>query len=448
MQFVSTGKRPKRVRLVVGNVRVAVVVWCVAMALGALAGCGKGRSEPPRQAPVAEAGPDQTITVGQEAVLHGSGTPATAALAWSMESGPGTVTFSAPTAADTAASFSAAGTYVLKLTATEGEASGSDTVTVTVAPPDTTLAVQASASPSTVTLPDGVSLQGTVSEAGATVQWTKVSGPGDVTFTAASALATTATFSAEGTYGLKLSATKGDKSGNAVVTVTVNPQPVPPPTVTITAPSASASLSGRTTVTATLSSTTGVTKVLFSVNGQEFAQVDPAATVNAELNTLTVANGSATIKVATTGNAAEQTVSVSIGNGRTLYVKDAEGGSGSTVTLHVLLNDVADVAGYVTTLQWDPARLQLDASSVKAGAAVPAGALFSKNANTPGQLKATVAGTDAFTNAAGGEVLTASFTVLAPAGTRSDITMSEAKLASVTGSTIAVTAGSGVVVAK
>jgi hypothetical protein len=55
--------------------------------------------------------------------------------AWSQVSGPGTVTFAAPGATDTTATFSAAGTYVLRLTASDGSLSASDDMTVTAAPP-------------------------------------------------------------------------------------------------------------------------------------------------------------------------------------------------------------------------------------------------------------------------------------------------------------------------
>jgi hypothetical protein len=47
-------------------------------------------------------------------------------------SGPGTATFADPNAVDTTASFSAAGTYVLRLTASDSLLSASDDVTVTV----------------------------------------------------------------------------------------------------------------------------------------------------------------------------------------------------------------------------------------------------------------------------------------------------------------------------
>ena len=47
-------------------------------------------------------------------------------------SGPGTVTFAQPAAVSTTATFSAAGTYVLMLTANDGALVGSDTLVVTV----------------------------------------------------------------------------------------------------------------------------------------------------------------------------------------------------------------------------------------------------------------------------------------------------------------------------
>ncbi|MGQ0645675.1 MAG: PKD domain-containing protein, partial [Elusimicrobiota bacterium] len=83
------------------------------------------------------AGPDQTITLPSSANLDGTvtddGLPSgTLTQTWSRVSGPGTVTFANPTAADTAASFSAAGTYVLRLTATDGAQSVSDDAVIAV----------------------------------------------------------------------------------------------------------------------------------------------------------------------------------------------------------------------------------------------------------------------------------------------------------------------------
>jgi hypothetical protein len=58
--------------------------------------------------------------------------PATVTTVWSTVSGPGSVTFGDAAKVDTTAAFSAAGTYVLRLTADDGALTGSDEVKVVV----------------------------------------------------------------------------------------------------------------------------------------------------------------------------------------------------------------------------------------------------------------------------------------------------------------------------
>ena len=96
---------------------------------------GGGENQPPG----VDAGPDQAVTLPAAASLDGTVTddglpnpPGAVTTTWSQVSGPGTVTFANPNAVDTTASFSGAGTYVLRLTANDGGAGASDTVTVTV----------------------------------------------------------------------------------------------------------------------------------------------------------------------------------------------------------------------------------------------------------------------------------------------------------------------------
>jgi hypothetical protein len=93
---------------------------------------------PPNQAPSADAGADQTITLPAAATLSGRANddglpipPSLLTLTWSKVSGPGNVTFANASALNTTASFSAAGTYVLRLTAADGALSASDDLTVT-----------------------------------------------------------------------------------------------------------------------------------------------------------------------------------------------------------------------------------------------------------------------------------------------------------------------------
>lgn len=97
----------------------------------------------PNDPPVVNAGSEQSITLPVSSIsLDGTATddgvpaPPTLTVAWSKESGPGSVTFENTTSIDTTASFPAdrAGVYVLKLTAFDRALSSSDTLTITVLP--------------------------------------------------------------------------------------------------------------------------------------------------------------------------------------------------------------------------------------------------------------------------------------------------------------------------
>ena len=80
----------------------------------------------------------------------------------------------------------------------------------------------------TITLPTNtVTLSGTASDDGLpsatlTVAWTKVSGPGTVTFGTPTAVTTTATFGSAGSYVLRLTANDTALTASDDVTVTVN----------------------------------------------------------------------------------------------------------------------------------------------------------------------------------------------------------------------------------
>ena len=96
-----------------------------------------GGGTPTNTAPVVNAGPDTTTTMPNPATLQGSvtddGLPSGAlTISWAKASGPGTVTFANRNAASTTATFSLAGTYVLRLRATDGALARTDTVTVAV----------------------------------------------------------------------------------------------------------------------------------------------------------------------------------------------------------------------------------------------------------------------------------------------------------------------------
>ena len=135
---------------------------------------------------------------------------------------------------DTTASFTQAGTYVLRLSADDGDLQSSDTVTITVqapAPVNVAPTVDAGTNQN-VQLPGTAALNGTVTDDGlpsgnVTTTWTQVSGPGNVAFANSAAVDTTASFTQAGTYVLRLSADDGDLQSSDTVTITVQaPAPV------------------------------------------------------------------------------------------------------------------------------------------------------------------------------------------------------------------------------
>ena len=203
-------------------------------------------SGPANAEPVVDAGPDVAVTRPDAATLAGSVTddgqpspPGAVTAAWSKVTGPGTVAFADSSAASTTATFTAAGSYVLRLAGNDGALQAVDDVTVTVndgVPGPTNAAPVVSAGPDrSVTRPDAAALAGSVTDDGlpnppglVTDVWSKVSGPGTVAFADASAASTTATFSAVGSYVLRLTGDDGALTVSDEVTVTVS-DPAPPP---------------------------------------------------------------------------------------------------------------------------------------------------------------------------------------------------------------------------
>jgi hypothetical protein len=96
---------------------------------------------PANRAPVANAGADQTIALPATASLTGTATddglpspPGLLSIAWSRVSGPGTVTFSSPSTLNSTASFSAAGSYALRLAVSDSVFTSTDDATIVVTP--------------------------------------------------------------------------------------------------------------------------------------------------------------------------------------------------------------------------------------------------------------------------------------------------------------------------
>jgi hypothetical protein len=93
----------------------------------------------PNQAPIVSAGSFQTTSPNVAITLRGSASddglptsPGRLTYAWTVLFGPGTVAFTSVSDPRTSATFSAIGSYVLQLSVTDGQASSTGTVTVTV----------------------------------------------------------------------------------------------------------------------------------------------------------------------------------------------------------------------------------------------------------------------------------------------------------------------------
>jgi RHS repeat-associated protein len=238
---------------------------------------------PINQAPIVNAGADQTITLPTDTVtLSGAGTddglPTGSVLtfSWSKVSGPGTVNFATPNQANSTAQFSASGSYVLRLTVSDSLLAASDDVTITVkaeSAPNQAPTVNAGAD-QTIQLTDSANLNGTTHDDGlpeggsVSTTWSKVSGPGTVAFANPNVTVTTATFSETGTYVLQLTATDSELSNSDTITITVNPAQ-PQPTVEIISPADGAEITSPADVVGSVSG--GAWKLEYSLNTDDGA---------------------------------------------------------------------------------------------------------------------------------------------------------------------------------
>jgi hypothetical protein len=195
----------------------------------------------PNTAPVVSAGPDLAVTQPSSAILRGTVTddglpnpPGFTTSSWAQVSGPGTATFTDPTADETTADFSAAGTYVLRLSATDSALTTADdmTVVVSAATPTNKAPSVFAGDDQSITLPSSASLGGIVADDGlpnppgaTTVTWSTVNGPGTATFADPSSTSTLASFAVDGTYVLRLTASDSVLSSSDDITVTVQPAP-------------------------------------------------------------------------------------------------------------------------------------------------------------------------------------------------------------------------------
>jgi len=214
------------------------------------------------QAPVANAGADQTITlpVNSATLNGGSSRDADGTIAsyqWAQISGPSTSTLSSTSAASITVSSLVQGVYSYKLTVRDNSnATASDTVTVTVNAAANQAPVANAGAAQTITLPvNSATLNGGSSrDADGTIasyQWAQISGPSTSTLSSTSAASITVSSLVQGVYSYKLTVRdNSNATASDTVTVTVNAAANQAPVAnagaaqTITLPVNSATLNG------------------------------------------------------------------------------------------------------------------------------------------------------------------------------------------------------------
>ncbi len=192
----------------------------------------------PNQAPTANAGANQTITLPTNSItVTGSGTDPDGTIAsyqWTRVGGTGTFNIVSPTQAQTVINNLAQGVYQFELKVTDNSgASGRDTITVTVnaaAPPTNQAPTANAGADQAITLPlNYVTLTGSGTDPDGTItayQWTKIAGPASFNIVNASQAQTVIDNLEEGVYQFELRVTDNQgAAGRDTVTVTVNPDP-------------------------------------------------------------------------------------------------------------------------------------------------------------------------------------------------------------------------------
>jgi len=190
---------------------------------------------PPNQAPIANAGANQSITLPANSVtLNGSGTDADGTITgylWSKITGPAGNIIANAGAAQTTVSNLTAGTYQFELKVTDNAgATGRDTMTVTVSQATSTPPSVNAGSDQTDILPvNYVIVAGTTridADVTATYLWTKISGPSRYSITSPDSLQTEITYLEQGYYLFELKVTDSRGAiGRDTLAIEVLPAP-------------------------------------------------------------------------------------------------------------------------------------------------------------------------------------------------------------------------------
>jgi len=199
----------------------------------------------PPTIPIANAGPNQTITLPTSSVTVNSSAStddvAITSRVWSKTSGPSSFSITSPTSISTTITLLVAGVYTFRITVFDGSSNSDfDEVTVTVlAAANAAPIAVATASPQTMTLPtNSTTLNSTGSSDDVSITaylWTKVSGPTGGAIATPTSSSTAISSLQAGTYVFRLRVT--DSQGlfdTDDITITVNPAANAAPVAVIT----------------------------------------------------------------------------------------------------------------------------------------------------------------------------------------------------------------------
>jgi len=251
---------------------------------------------PVNLAPTVSAGSDQSVVFPAGTSLTGSATDdrlpvgSILALNWSKVSGPGSVVFVNSTSVNASATFTAAGTYVLRLTASDSLLTGTDDVTITVTVPTNLAPVVNAGADQIITYPAAAMMAATATDdslpTGSTMNrtWSKVSGPGTVTFFNGNALNASAAFSVAGSYTLRLTVSDGMLSASDDVIITVTG-----------AQACGGTVSGIMTLSANAADNVGVVGIQVKLDGANLGAELTASPFSLQWDTKTTTNGCHTL---------------------------------------------------------------------------------------------------------------------------------------------------------
>jgi RHS repeat-associated protein len=196
---------------------------------------------PQNQPPTVSAGPNQTVTIPSltnpgQAFLNASlrddglpvGKPVT--VSWSQVSGPAAATIVSPTSAQTFVRFTVAGIYVFRITASDTLLTSTSDIQITVNPPINQAPIFTSLVNPVITLPTNTTSFSTANVvddglpvgAPVTVLLTQTSGPAPIQFADPTNIRSLMTFSAPGSYGVRITASDTQLASTTTLTVTVN----------------------------------------------------------------------------------------------------------------------------------------------------------------------------------------------------------------------------------